>query len=145
MTMMMSGDDDMKRYLSAIVMLVVLCSLAISGRAMIAEKDDIPDLPTISPAGHEAIRASVINANPASYTIDVRKFANIGANEEAPTFALYLGSTLPGKCGDFRDLDLPYWKPAKYKRTFNLEGHEKFMRAIKEYKCVVVRNTPSAG
>lgn len=142
---MVSGDEELKRYLSAIVMLVVLCSLAVSGRAMIAEKDDIPDLPSISPEGHEPIRASVINPNPASYTIDVRKFANIGVDETAPTFALYTGTSLPSKCGDFRDIELPYWKPDKYKRSFNMTGEEKVMRALQEYGCIVLRNVETVG
>ncbi len=144
MEIIQAGEDEMKRYISAIVMLIVLCSLAVSGRAMIAEKEDIPDLPSISPEGHQAIRASVLNDDPAHYTIDVRKFANIGVNEEAPTFAVYLTNTLPGKCGDFRDLELQYAKPAKYKRVFNLADHEKVLRAINSYGCVVIRNIPSA-
>lgn len=142
---MVSGEEELRRYLSAIIMLVVLCSLAVSGRAMIAEKDDIPDIPSISPEGYEAIRASVINPNPASYTIDVRKFANIGVNEDAPMFAVYTGTSLPSKCGDFRDIELSYWKPEKYKRSFNLTNQEKVLRAIKGYGCVVLRNAPSAG
>jgi hypothetical protein len=144
-TAMLSGDQEMKRYLSAIVMLVVLCSLAISGRAKIAEKEDIPDLPSISPQGHQSIRASIINPDPSQFTIDVRKFANIGVDEDAETFALYVTNTLPAKCGDFRDLELPYWKPAKYKRTFNLSGQEKVMRSIKEYGCVILRNISPSG
>ena len=141
---MVSGEEKLKRYLSAIVMFVVLCSLAVSGRAMIAGKDDIPDLPSISPEGHEPIRASVINPNPANYTIDVRKFANIGVNEDAATFAVYIGSSLPTKCGDFRDVELPYWKPGKYKRSFNMSGEEKILRAFEGYGCVVLRNTSQA-
>lgn len=134
----------MKHYASAILMLVVLCSLAVSGRAMIADKGVIADIPSISPQGHQPIRASVIDPSPAHFTIDVRKFANIGANENAPTFALYLGSRLPKRCGDFRDLDLSYWKPDKYKRVFNLSGQDKVMRAIDGYDCIIFRNSPPA-
>ena len=76
----------MRRYASAIIMLVVMCSLAVSGRAMISEKDDIPDLPSVSPEGFEPLRASIINNNPAQFTIDVRKFANIGVDEDAANF-----------------------------------------------------------
>lgn len=135
----------MRRYASAIIMLVVLCSLAVSGRAMIADKGEIPDLPSISPEGHQPIRASVLNPAPSHFTIDVRKFANIGANEDAPTFALYTGSTLPKRCGDFRDLTLDYWKPDKYRRVFNFSGHEKVVRALDGYKCIVLRNSPPVG
>lgn len=135
----------MRRYASAFVMLVVLCSLAVSGRAMITETGDIPDLPAISPEGFQPLRASIINSDPARFTIDVRKFANIGVDEDAPNFALYTGSTLPTKCGDFRDLELAYWKPSKYRRTFDLSKEEKLVRAIDGYGCVVLRNGPSAG
>ncbi|HEU4838664.1 MAG TPA: hypothetical protein VFS88_04550 [Micavibrio sp.] len=135
----------MRRYASAIVMLVVLCSLAVSGRAMIADKGEVPDLPSISPEGHQPIRASVIDSAPSHFTIDVRKFANIGADEDAPTFALYLGTRLPKRCGDFRDIDLAYWKPSKYRRVFNLSGKDKVLRAIGEYDCIVLRNAPPVG
>lgn len=142
---MVSGDEELKRYFSAIVMFVVLCSLAVSGRAMIAEKDDIPDIPSISPEGYEAIRADVLNPAPANFTIDLRKFANIGVDENAPVFAIYTGSSLPTKCGDFRDMDIPTWNPAKYKRAFNLTGKEKVVRAFEGYGCVVLRHSPSEG
>ncbi len=134
----------MRRYASAIIMLVVLCSLAVSGRAMIAEKDDIPDLPSMSPEGFEPLRASVIDPNPSSFTIDVRKFANIGVDEDAPSFALYVKNNLPTKCGDFRDAELSYWKPSKYRRVFDFSREEKLMRALEGYGCIIVRNGPSA-
>jgi len=134
----------MRRYASAIIMLVVLCSLAVSGRAMIAEKDDIPDLPSMSPEGFEPLRASVIDPNPSSFTIDVRKFANIGVDEDASYFALYTNSSLPSKCGDFRDVELSYWKPSKYRRVFDMSREEKLLRALKGYGCVILRNGPSA-
>lgn len=135
----------MTRYASAFIMLVVLCSLAVSGRAMIVEKDDIPDLPSVSPEGFEPLRASIVDRNPARFTIDVRKFANIGVDEDAANFALYTKNTLPAKCGDFRDVELSYWKPSKYRRIFDLSGEEKLMRAIDGYGCVILRNRPSAG
>ena len=135
----------MKRYASAIIMLVVLCSLAVSGRAMITERDDIPDLPSVSPQGFEPLRASIINSDPAHFTIDVRKFANIGVDEDAPSFALYVKNTLPAKCGDFRDVALSYWKPSKYRRIFDLTKEEKLVRAIDGYGCVILRNSPASG
>lgn len=131
----------MKRYGSAIVMLVVLCTLAVSGRARLAEPEDLPGLPSIPPAGHQTIRASVVDKNPAHYTIDVRKFANIGVNEDAPTFAIYMTSALPTKCGDFTEVDLHYWKVSKYKRGFNLSEHPEVLKAIKAYGCIVLRNS----
>jgi hypothetical protein len=143
--MMSSGENEMKRYGSAIIMLIVLCSLAVSGRAMITERDDIPDLPSVSPEGYEPLRASIIDPNPARFTIDVRKFANIGVDEDAPSFAIYVKNTLPAKCADFRDVELSYWKPSKYRRIFNLTKEEKLVRAIDGYGCVILRNSPPAG
>lgn len=141
-----SGEDGMRPYLSAIVMLVVLCGLAVTGRAKIAEKQiDLPGIVAVPPAEFQAIRASVVNKNPANYTIDVRKLANIGADEDAPYFAVYLTNTLPPKCGDFRTLDLNYSKPAKYKRAFDLSAHPEVLKAIRAYGCVVMRNIPPAA
>ncbi len=139
------GKEEMQKYISAIVMLVVLCGLAVTGRAKLAEPPDIPGVISASPIDHEAIRASIIDPAPSHYTIDVRKFANIGVNEDAPTFALYVTSSLPSKCGDFTDRELPYWKPSKYKRTFNLEGQEDVLKALDTFGCVVIANTPPQG
>ena len=135
----------MSKYVSAIILLVVSCGLAVTGRAMLAEPRDIPGIVSISPQTHQAIRASIIDSTPSHYTIDVRKFANIGANEEAPTFALYVTNSLPSKCGDFRDREISYWKPSKYKRTFNLQEHDDVLQAINAYGCVVITNTPLHG
>jgi len=132
---------DYKSYGIALAMLIVLCSLAITGRAKIMmQTEDIPGIPSISPLEYEAIRAGVTNNDPGNFTIDVRKFANIGANEDAPVFALYFRNTLPKKCGDFRGLDLSYWKSAKYKRSFNLNGHDDVITAMNSYGCIVIDN-----
>jgi len=130
-----------KNYLIAAVMLVALCSLAIAGRAKISEKSpDIKGISTVDPNEFEPLRASVVDKNPAHYTIDVRKFSNIGVNEEAPYFSVYISESVPKQCGDFRDLDLPYEKPDKYKRTFNLSDQKEVLKAIDTYKCVVIRS-----
>ena len=44
------GNEDMKKYASAVIMLVVLCSLAVTGRARIMDKQDLLGLPTIAPS-----------------------------------------------------------------------------------------------
>lgn len=100
---------------------------------------------TVSPREHEPVRASVINPDPATYTIDVKTLANMGVDEDAPTFAVYVTRRLPQTCGDFRKLELPYVKPDKYKRQFDLSRHQDVIRAIDEYGCVVMRNIPSKG
>lgn len=107
-------------------------------------KEKAGDLPATSPRGHQPIKASVVNPDPAQYTIDVKKFANMAANEEAPTFAVYVTGKLPGTCGDFRSLELNYQKPSKYERVFNLKKHPDVLKAIDEYGCVVMRNIPPA-
>lgn len=141
----MNGEKTMQKYLSAIVMLVVLCGLAVTARAMIGVKEDLPGLPSMAPEGNQVLRASVVSKNPAHYTLDIRKFANIGVNQDAPTYAIYTGNSLPVKCADLRGEDVSYWKPSKYKRTFDLRGHEDVIKGIEGYGCVVIRNLPTAG
>lgn len=98
---------------------------------------------TISPKGHEAIKAKVLDATPENFTINVRYLTNMGADEEAPTFALYTASSLPESCGDFSNLSISYTKPEKYKRLFDLSKHKDVLEAINTYKCVVIKNIPS--
>ena len=100
---------------------------------------------TVSPREHQTIKASVISKNPSAYKINVKKMANMGVNEEAPTFAVYITSSVPSRCGDFRKLELPYKKPTKYEREFNLSEHEEVLQALDRYGCVVMRNIPPAG
>lgn len=130
----------MKRYVSAIVMLLVLCSLAVSGRAMIAVDDDIPGIPSLPPVGYEGLRAGIVSAEPARFTLDVRKFANIGVDQDAPYFAVYVRSALPTKCGDFRTLEAPHWSPSKYRQAYDLRGQEKAITALRAYGCIILPN-----
>lgn len=94
--------------------------------------------------GHEPIKASVVDNNPKSFKINVRKFANIGVDEEAPTFVVYVKRSLPTTCGDFRKMKLPYKKPSEYEREFNLSRHKEVLAALDTYGCVVMRNIPPA-
>ena len=136
------NKDGFQNYLIAAVMLVSLCMLAVAGRAKIVEKDvDLPSVSAVSPDEFEAVRASIIDKEPSRYTIDVRKFANVGVDEDAEFYALYTQQNLPGQCGDFRNLELPYSKPDKYKRVFNLSDHDDVLKAIDAYGCIVVRNS----
>lgn len=98
---------------------------------------------TISPEGHQAIKAKVIDETPENFTINVKTLANFGANEEAPTFAVYTASSLPKECGDFSDLSLKYQKPEKYLRVFDLSSNMKVLDAINAHECVVIKNIPS--
>lgn len=100
-------------------------------------------VPTISPEGHQAIKAKILNPDPKNFTINVRYLANLGADENAGTFALYTARSLPSQCGDFSDLKLSYDKPEKYKRHFDLSSHEEVITAINEYQCVIVKNIPT--
>lgn len=89
---------------------------------------------------HQPIKAEVIDSNPNHFTIDVKELENAGANEEAPTFALYISDEPPRRCADFSKLDLEYSKPEKYKRVFDLSDHKDILQALKKYQCVVVKN-----
>lgn len=101
--------------------------------------------PPVPPQEFQPIRAYVINNNPAHYTINVKSFANITANEDAPAFAVYIVSPMPKLCGDFRYLDLPYIKPSEYERMFDLSRHPDVLKAIQVYGCVVTSNIPQHG
>lgn len=125
--------------------LLTLSVLALGVLASGAQARDADNLPTVSPREHEAVKASVIDPDPSQFTIDVKKLTNMGVDEEAPTFAVYVTRRLPDTCGDFRKLEIPYVKPDKYKRRFDLTRHQDVIRAIDAYGCVVMRNIPSKG
>lgn len=125
---------------------VLAASIVAAGYGFSAPQADAKSMSryvrTVSPQNHQPIKASVLDDTPKHYTIDVKKFANLGANQEAPTFAVYVTSTLPARCGDFRNLAIPYKKPGKYKRVFNLSSHPDVLSAINKYGCVVMKNIP---
>lgn len=135
----------MKKYASAVIMLVVPCGLAGAGRAKIAGSSHELGIPTASPVGHEALRADIINDKPSSFTLDVQQFANIGVSEDAESYAVYTNGTLPATCGDFSAEDLTYWQPSKYTRTFDLRGHKDVLKALDEYGCIIVKSNQSRG
>jgi hypothetical protein len=100
------------------------------------------DIQTSSPKGHEAVKASVVNSEPATYTINVKSLSNLGVDEEAATFAVYVSGSKPETCGNFENTPLTYKKPEKYLREFDLSGNPEIVTAINEYKCVIVPNKP---
>lgn len=98
---------------------------------------------TVSSDDHEAVKASIVETDPARFTINVKTLANIGVDDDAPTFAVYVTRNLPDVCGDFRKLKLPYAKPSRYTRRFDLSAHPEVITALQSYGCVVMRNIPS--
>lgn len=136
-------ENTMKKYGSAVIMLVVLCGLAGAGRAKIAGHQADIGVPTISPAGHEPLRADIINSKLSSFTLDIQQFANIGVSEDAPTYAVYTNGSLPATCGDFSEADITYWQPSKYRRSFDLRGHDDVVKALDEYGCIIVKSNQS--
>ncbi|PZQ47839.1 MAG: hypothetical protein DI551_02425 [Micavibrio aeruginosavorus] len=145
----------MKKYASAIVLLIVLCGLAATGRAKImgnnedahrsGEDKKAASVQTVSPEKFQPIKAEVLDKTPSHYTIDVKKLANMSADDDAPVFAVYVTSDVPAKCGDFRKLELSYKKPEEYKRQFDLSEHPDVLKAIDNYGCVVMKNIPAKG
>ncbi len=133
----------MKKYGSALIMLVVLCGLAGAGRAKISANHADIGIPTASPAGHEPLRADIVNKRLSNFTLDIQQFANISANENAETYAVYTNGTLPATCGDFTGKDITYWQPSKYKRSFDLRGHRDVVQAFEEYGCIIVKSNQS--
>lgn len=104
------------------------------------------DIATTSPQGHQPIKAKIVDPNPSHLTIDVKTIANLGADQNAPTFALYTTPRPPAHCGDFAHLEITYQKPTQYTRAFNLSHHRDVLKAINSYGCVVIKNIPpSAG
>jgi len=97
----------------------------------------------VSPKGHEAIKAKVIKDDPSDYTINVKMLRNMGVDEEAETFAVYISSRLPKECDDFSSLEIPYSRPKKYLRRFDLSSHMDVYDALQDHKCVVIKNIPS--
>jgi hypothetical protein len=147
-----TGKLDIKDYAIAFAMLLVLCGLATAGRMKISGSSDrnhdaktSGDFALVAPDEFEPIRADITSDNPSKFTIDVENLANISADDDAPVFAVYVDSSLPDQCGDFRELKLDYKKPSKYERQFDLSQHEEVLNAIHSYGCVVMRNVPSKG
>lgn len=127
---------------------VLTASLAVAGYGFTISQADAKSMSryirTVSPNNHQPIKATVLDDTPKHYTIDVKKFANLSADQEAPTFAVYVTDSLPPRCGDFRNLAIPYKKPEEYKRVFNLNSHPDVLTAIGKYGCVVMKNIPPA-
>ena len=131
---------ELKKFISAFVVLIFLCGLAAVGRIENAPKPDVPGMLAASPAGIQPLHASILKPAPASFTLNTRKFSNIGMNDKAPELAIFTTASLPRKCGDFRDLDLHASEPVKYERRYDLKGHEDVIEALTAYGCILVRN-----
>jgi hypothetical protein len=100
-------------------------------------------IPLVPARDHEAVRARIIDPTPAQFKINVKYFANMGVNEDAPTFAVYVASSLPKSCADFRALQFRYLKPTKYERVFDLSKHPEVIKALDDLGCVVIKNIPA--
>jgi hypothetical protein len=96
----------------------------------------------IPSSGHEPVKFSVLDPSPQHYTIDVKKFTNLGVNQEAPTFVMYDTPSVPSRCGDFSHTDIDYQKPDKYHRIFDLTKKPEVLWALDRYGCVVIPNKP---
>lgn len=96
-----------------------------------------------SPSKHQPIKAEVIDSNPSHYTINVKKVANLNVNKEAPTYAMYVTSSVPKACADFSKINIDYQKPDKYHRIFDLSDHKDVVNAINDYGCVIIPNKPT--
>lgn len=100
------------------------------------------ELPTASPSGHTVIKASIVDANPAHFVINVKQLANMFADQDAPTFAVYTSNSVPKICGNFEHTKITYEKPSQYVRVFNLTKQPGILQAIEQYKCVIIPNIP---
>jgi hypothetical protein len=134
------NHPSVKKYMAAIVMFVMLCGLAVTGRARVMDQPEVFGVETISPVGHQPLRASVVNKRLSRYTLDIKNFANIIFNEDAPTYAIYVESTLPSQCGDFSQVYVDYTKPGEHIRRFNFSNHPEIAESLKTYGCVILKN-----
>lgn len=132
--------EILKKYMAAIVMLFFLCGLAVTGRARVMDQPEVEGVTTISPVGHQPLRANVVNKRLSRYTLDIKNFANIIFNENAPTYAIYVESTLPSQCGDFTNVDLDYTKLDEHRRRFNLSEHPEVAKSLRTYGCIIMKN-----
>jgi acyl-coenzyme A synthetase/AMP-(fatty) acid ligase len=103
----------------------------------------VSNIPTTSPEGYQSIKAEIVNSEPSSFTINVKFLINKFADTEAPIFAVYTSGSTPEICGDFHTIEIPYKKPSKYTRVFDLSEHSDVLKAIDTYQCVVLPNIPS--
>ena len=136
------------------VLIVALCAAIMIAGGLVAravKPDDAdaksgPDkIATVPASDHETIKAEILDKNPSKFTIDVEKLANMNADDDADTFAVYTSDSAPKTCGDFRKLELPYEKPEEYKRVFDLSDHPEVIEALDSYHCVVMRNIPPSA
>lgn len=105
-------------------------------------KEKLADVKSTPIDKHEAIKAEIIDSDPAHYVIDVEQLANLGVDDNAKTFAVYVTKDKPETCGDFTGVKLPYQKPEEYKRRFDLSEHMDVIQAIEHYGCVAMKNIP---
>ncbi len=104
-----------------------------------AGANSIKEIPTRK---FEQVKANVVDNDPGNFTIDVYSLANLFVNQEAPDFAVYLTTSAPKLCADFRNTKLAYTKPEKYYRQFDLSNHQDIQDALEKYRCVVIKNIP---
>ena len=117
--------------------LPMLAALLLASPAMAANFDVAPS------SGHQPIKAQIVNPNPSHFEINLKKAANMGADQKAKTFAMYTTSAVPAQCGDFTAETISYQKPDKYHRVFNLTEKPEVLSALKEYGCVIITNKPA--
>jgi len=96
----------------------------------------------ISPASHEPVKFSIQDDDPAHFTINLKKIANLGVNQDAKTYALYNTATVPDRCGNFLKSSMDYQKPDKYHRIFDLRKKPEVLAALNQYGCVIIPNKP---
>lgn len=136
------------------IMIVGLCAAIMVGGGLVARavkpddanaKSASDKIATVPASDHETIKAEILDKDPSNFTIDVKKMANMNADDNAKTFAVYTSDSKPDMCGDFRKLELPYQKPEEYKRVFDLSDHPEVLDALDTYHCVVMRNIPPSA
>ena len=102
-------------YKAKLTVLTAFLTLSVSGNIVRAE--EIKEIPSRK---FEQIKAYIIDPTPEQFTVDVYSLANFLVDQDAPEFAIYISTSAPKICADFRDSKLSYEKPKKYLRKFDL-------------------------
>jgi hypothetical protein len=138
------ANSNLKNVMVSGIALLILCSLAVAGRARVSNaeklKVDIAGVTKISPAGHQPLRADIINGRASRFTVDTDNLANILFSDTSPTYVMFVQSTLPSECADFTNINVDYVATSKTRRRYNFEANPEIAQSIKTIGCAVLKN-----
>lgn len=94
-----------------------------------------------STRGIDGIRASIINGSTISAVrVNFKFFQNIGTDMSEKYFVIHQQNRKPSACPDFRGTRVPVTNRTLTTQTFNLSGRPDVVRALQDYRCIIVDN-----